>query len=419
MVLLIIPETAFANNALSEFLTDIVGSFKTHGGAVGQRMQGIAIAIFKTLLFFEIVWLGIRLGLERADISKAFLELLKVVLVTAFIYTILFNYEYWTNAIVNGLSRAYGELTPAASQLGSPETSVINIYVKYLYNVIQDLSMSLKAIGQVFCIIIIGVSTATLTIFIASILIESYLVLNIGVVLMGFGSLWLSRDITVRYFQYILSVGMKLLSMKVLATIIEAYLMSRPAFIENTATFIDYIYATAAFIVITGLFKVVPSTVASLITQAGIGGGAAAAIMGAGGAAAAGAAMGSQVTGKGLSLAGSSADITGRIASGLGQGTEKLATAAGAGLMTATGVGAVAAPFVQAAGKAAGYAGKAAGVAGKVAKHTGHFSGAVLQGQGSAAAGMIKSGGSAAVKAAPAVGNASRKAVSMIKHIGK
>jgi type IV secretion system protein TrbL len=328
-------------------------------------MQKIALSIFQILLILEIAWLGLRMLLKNATFDEIVREFLQVLLVSGIMLSIITYYESWTASIVNGLSSSYD----ASFKDVSPEQLLLKDFTDYVHKTIDKFKISFDAIGQILCIVVMTNCLALLILFIVCILLESYLVLNIGVVLLGFGSLKLSRDFTVNYIKYVFGVALKLLSMKVLASILRSSLGD----LTDPKEFSDYLYGACTIILITGLFKTVPGIVAGLVSHATVSSGAVGAVASAASGAFAGGALGASLGGKAASAAGSA---TSALADAVGKGAQAVGSRMGGKPGAALkGMGAA----TQAAGTLAGTAAKTAGAA--------------MQGQMSAAGQQAKGGG--------------------------
>ncbi len=356
------PDNAYcettSSNTLSLIVNQITKAFKEGAGTIFPNTQAIALSLFRILLIIELAWLGIRMFIQKAGLNEILGEFIKVLLVAGIVYAIIINHTKWSNYIIEGLSTSYSSDFKGGVNV-TAETNIINQLIGLINKVCKSGSW-LDGIEIVICIIVMSVSIAMLTVYIVSILVESYVVLNIGVIVLGFGSLHFTREFTMNYLKYVLGVALKLLSMKILSTLLTNVLDALGT--NSYKEFIDYVYTVIGVIIITGLYKTVPGAVAGLVSHAAISSGAAGAVMAAGASAFAGARMGSAASGGAISAVGGAAGGIGQKASSTGMGG-KLGTAM----------------------KVAGAAGQIAGVG----MQTG---GAMAQGRGSAAKDALSGG---------------------------
>lgn len=306
---------------------------------IGTAMYNIAISLFKILLIIEIAWFGIKMAVSRPTLDEVLKEFVKVLFISCLMYVILINYKDWINAISYGLCKVY--CTELISR--SPETEIINKIYDKICVIIDGLKIW-DAIIQILTIIVMCVCLGLLTIFITCILLESYVVLNIGVVLLGFGALHLTREFSLNFLKYVLGVGLKLLSMKILAGLLLGTL-EKEVVDAKMASAAEYLFLMITVVIITGLFKVVPGIVAGFVSHAAIGSGGVGAVISAGAGAFAGAKMAGQ-TGGAVASAG------GTLAAGAGSAVAK---AAG---MAANAAGGKTGSTLKGVGKAAEVTGK-------------------------------------------------------------
>ncbi len=337
-------------------------------------MQGYALWLFRYLFVAEIAWLALRMAFKRASLNDTLMEFIRVLIVVGFMYCVLVYYDVWIEKMVTGIGVSYDP----EFKSNSPEMKILNSLLMGIYTTFVDFELSLTLIPQAFCVLIISISVALLLVVIITVIAESYLALNIGVILLGFGSFSFTREFTINYIKYMLGVGLKLLTMKILATVLNQ-ILNQPnspiAVIQNSdATFMDYVYVVMSVLIITGLFKTIPGVVASLVSHASMHSGSGA-VMAAGFGAIAGSKLATQAGGKATSAAGGAANTAGSALS-------KAANAAG-GLATAAGMPGVGAAL-KGAGTAASMAGKTAGTAGQAA-------GAAMQGRLGNAASIVHS----------------------------
>ncbi|WP_162096676.1 P-type conjugative transfer protein TrbL [Desulfotalea psychrophila] len=366
------------NNSLINFIQQTVSIFATNAEIVGNRMEILALDIFQLLLLAEVIWLGLRMALKISDFKDTVIEFVKVLLVASLVLYIIKNHAEWINALSYGLTASYdGSLASSTSQ--SPETVVLNaifIYIEALLNKLH-ITSPIDATFILLGVLVIAICAAFITVTIVCILIEAYFVLNISVILLGFGALKFTREFTWNYLKYILSVGLKLLTIKVLANFISSFFASahNPLAVPAGDIGIQYmIHAIICMVVITGIFKTIPTTVASFVTNAGIGSNPIGAVV----ATVAGVAA----TGK---MAGASSKKAGAVAAAAGMVSGGVGTAAmAAGKMAAT---ATVGSKMAGAGQAAASLGKGINSAGQAAKTAGSITGSVLKGN----AGEVKS----------------------------
>ena len=121
------------------------------------------------------------------------------------------------------------------------------------------------------------------------ILCESYIVLNLGIFMLGFGGLRYTRGFATGFLKYALSVGLKLFVIRCLLYILGSFMADMVLF--TFKSFTETLVITACFFILAFLVKVLPDTIAKMVTlHSGSSGGAITGAMAAGAGMAVGAA---------------------------------------------------------------------------------------------------------------------------------
>lgn len=197
----------------STILNDIVRDYGSITGAWFGALFPIAQAIFWTLVLIELVWSAIWWAVDREDGLGVIAALLRKVLAVGFFYAILLNANSWIRAVVEGFRTAGS----AASGLDALNPSGvfdqgITLATK-IFNAPNQLGLLDKifpSIVAAFCAVIVIVAYAIIAAQLLVALVESYIVIGGGILLLGFsGSRW-TKFFSERYLSYVASVGVKL-----------------------------------------------------------------------------------------------------------------------------------------------------------------------------------------------------------------
>ncbi len=205
-------EPAHASNIL-----DQVGqTYQTAAGTWESSLYSIAKGLFIKLALLEILWFAIWWTIERDDPSQFLAALLRKIMALLFFWAILLNFDTWIPAIINGFVQAgqtaagTGALTPSTVldrglQLATQIISTSNNIG--LLDGISGLGAYLTAaIAALGILLAFGVIAGQLLVT----LIESYIVVNAGVLFLGFaGSRW-TTTFAEKFLSYSVSVGVKL-----------------------------------------------------------------------------------------------------------------------------------------------------------------------------------------------------------------
>lgn len=261
-----------------------------------------ASRLFWLLVAIDLSWLGISLALKRADFSEIVSELIKRVMIVGFYLALLQNSYAWSQAIVASFrsvaDAANGSL--ASGTEGISPSNIFDIGLRIAGALSDQVSFSdpAESLARVFTGLIVIVAFSLIAGLLLVALIEMYIALSAGVILLGFGGSRWTSDYATKYMSYVVSVGVKLFSMQLLIGIGQSFILK---FFEayqpsNTQSLI---FIGVALVLLL-LIKSIPDTLQGLINGASFGGGgnmlltgASAAVGGALGAATAGTAMAS------------------------------------------------------------------------------------------------------------------------------
>jgi type IV secretion system protein TrbL len=194
---------------------------------VGQTYQGaasswegslfaIAKSLFVKLALIELLWFGIWWTIERDDPRNFLVALLRKMMALLFFWAILLNFDTWIPAIISGFTQAgqtaagTGALTPSTVldrglEIATTITTTANNIglLDGVSGIGKYLLAGLAALGILLAFgVIAGQMLVTL--------IESYIVVNAGVLFLGFaGSRW-TTTFAEKFLSYAVSVGVKL-----------------------------------------------------------------------------------------------------------------------------------------------------------------------------------------------------------------
>lgn len=175
----------------------------------------IASHLFGLLAIIELAWSGIWWALEKSDVSSLWTELLKKILVIGFFYTIMLNAQSWIPAIIQSFEQAgsgashFNSLYPTdVLDQGISLASALFIPLqKAGWTDVGNIGGWL--IGGLVAIVIL-LAFAVIAALLVVTLVESYIVVGAGVLMLGFsGSRWTTQFAS-NYLSYAVSVGTKL-----------------------------------------------------------------------------------------------------------------------------------------------------------------------------------------------------------------
>ena len=204
-----------ANNSLDKIVTlyrDKASSWET-------ALRNYALTFFFLLAAIEFGVSAIRLAIRGSDASEWLAELVNQVLFLGFFLALLNNSSAWARAIVDSFRTAANQA--AISSGGSSNLAPSDIFdtgLSIASKVADQTSLFSPAssLGLIVCALVILISFALIAAFLVVSLVESYVVISAGVLLMGFGGSRFTKDYAVRTMTYAVSVGAKLFVLQLL-----------------------------------------------------------------------------------------------------------------------------------------------------------------------------------------------------------
>jgi len=193
----------------------IAGQFYTAGLNYSAAIQPYALKLFVALLLVDILVTWIQFTAEgQLDASHFLGRLIKHILSGGFVYLMIVNAFPWMNAVLRSFSTIGAAVTglPALS----PQTvlriggQIANTIFDAPANasLMTDIELAIVQSVSAFIVLLSFVITAAMLLLT---LIESYLVVGGGVLLLGFGANRFTAPAAEGYFGYVLRVGVRLL----------------------------------------------------------------------------------------------------------------------------------------------------------------------------------------------------------------
>jgi type IV secretion system protein TrbL len=293
-VLLVITAPAHAQSAA--VLDDIVSQFQSRAAGWEGSLRSFALNTFGILAAIELAWAAFRLAFRGADVSEWLAEIVNQILFLGFFLALLENSVTWGQAIVNSFRQA----ASTAGGGGLAPSDVFTAGVDLAQKVMSQMSIWSPAasVGLIIAGLVIEVCFALIAACMVLALVESYLVISMGVLFMAFGGTQWTKDFAISTVRYTVSVGAKLFVLQLLVSIGDGLIQSWVAtFNDITASSLCILVGCS--IVMLALVKVLPETMQQIVNGSSMANGSA--LIGAA------AAVGAATAAFGAGLAGSGA----------------------------------------------------------------------------------------------------------------
>jgi type IV secretion system protein TrbL len=197
----------------STILNDIVRDYESIAAAWFAALFPIAQGLFWVLVAIELVWSAMWWVIDREDGLTVVTALLRKVVAVGFFYALLLSGNTWIPAVISGFRQAGS----AASRL--PDLNPTGVFdqglalANAILNAVEGLGLLeglFPSLVAVFTALIVVVAFAIIAAQLLVALVESFIVIGAGILLIGFsGSRW-TKFFTDRYLSYVASVGVKL-----------------------------------------------------------------------------------------------------------------------------------------------------------------------------------------------------------------
>ena len=286
-VALLAPEPAFAQaacsvgNANDNSLDQIVNLYRSCARQWEATLGAHALTLFWLLAAIEFVWAAIRLVLRGADFNEWLAELVTQVFFLGLFLALLTNATAWTGAIVESFRTAAAEALRANGVAsGIAPSDIFDTGVNIATRMLEQFSIFSAPVQSLFLVaasLVILVCFALIAAALILALVESYIVLSAGVLLLGFGGSQWTKDFAVKTLIYAVSVGAKLFVLQLIAGL-GAQIVGAWARLPVGSSLFSPANATSNILVILGstlvlwvLVKSVPDMIQGLINGTALG----------------------------------------------------------------------------------------------------------------------------------------------------
>ena len=273
LAVLLLGVIAFPAHA-SNILDDVGNDFYSASSAWEGSLFTIAKRLFLKLALIEILWFGIWWTIERDDPRNFIVALLRKIMALLFFWAILINFDTWIPAIIDGFTQAgataggTGTLTPSSVldrglEIATKITSTAN-NIGLLDGVSGLGKYLLAGLAALGILLAFGVIAGQMLVT----LIESYIVVNAGVLFLGFaGSRW-TTTFAEKFLSYAVSVGVKLFVTYLIIGAGQNISNAWAATITTDMVVADYLTILVGAIVYMFLAWQIPSLASSMLTGA-------------------------------------------------------------------------------------------------------------------------------------------------------
>ncbi|MGR8965614.1 P-type conjugative transfer protein TrbL (plasmid) [Rhizobium leguminosarum] len=262
---------AFAQEG--QVLTELENQVVTAAHDWETTIMNAARTLFWILATIEIGVAAIWLALQAASLDSWFAELVRRIMFVGLFAFVLDQGPAFAKAIVdslfqigsNGGSASPAEIFDAGIRVASEMSKQAQ------FGLFEDNSL---AIAAVFAMVVVVVSFSLVAAIFVAVMVEMYLGLLAGMIMLGLGGSSFTKDFAVRYLVYAFSVGMKLMALVMIARIGSGVLIGlAQAPTAESDPFITTLATAGLSVVVFIIAMYVPSIIQGVVQGVSVTGG--------------------------------------------------------------------------------------------------------------------------------------------------
>ncbi|WP_295452694.1 P-type conjugative transfer protein TrbL [uncultured Thiodictyon sp.] len=266
-----LPYVDASNNGV---LDQVLILFKAQMTQWSGPVRSTATFIFISLCTISLVWSGIRLATQQADISAFFAEFIRFILFFGFYYWLLDNGTYLASTIIKSMMQL-GTLASGGTAPLTP-SGVVDIGYKVFKLTINSTWITIHPIDSL-AVFLLGVSILLLLTAVGlnmlKLLVASYFLMYAGVFYLGFGGSNWTSDMAIGYFRNVLNIGVQLFVITLIVGIGQTTLdLYYAKMITTTLKFEDLGVMLVFSFCLLSLSSYLPPLIASVVGGNGAGG---------------------------------------------------------------------------------------------------------------------------------------------------
>jgi type IV secretion system protein TrbL len=177
-----------------------------------------ARSLFWILATIEIGIAAVWLALQAASLDSWFAELVRRIMFVGFFAFVLAQGPTFAKAVVDSLFEigAGGGTASPADVFNAGLTVATKMSEKVQFGLFEDNAL---AISAAFAMIVAVIAFSLVAAIFVSVMVEMYLGLLAGMIMLGLGGSSYTKDFAIRYLVYAFSVGMKLMALVMISRI--------------------------------------------------------------------------------------------------------------------------------------------------------------------------------------------------------
>ncbi|MDK1376408.1 MULTISPECIES: P-type conjugative transfer protein TrbL [unclassified Sinorhizobium] len=222
MALIITAFAAFtAQPALAQegsVLTSLQNQITMAAKGWETTVMDAAKSLFWVLATIEIGIAGVWLALQAASLDSWFAELVRRIMFVGFFAFVLAQGPTFAKGVVDSLFQisAGGGTASPADVFNAGLAVATKMSEKIQFGLFEDNAL---AISAAFAMVVVVISFSLVAAIFVSVMVEMYIGLLAGMIMLGLGGSSYTKDFAIRYLVYAFSVGMKLMALVMISRI--------------------------------------------------------------------------------------------------------------------------------------------------------------------------------------------------------
>ncbi len=199
-------------------LTALQNEITTAAKGWETTVMDAARSLFWILAGIEIGIAAVWLALQAASLDSWFAELVRRIMFVGFFAFVLAQGPTFAKAVVDSLFQigAGGGTASPADVFNAGLTVATKMSEKVQFGLFEDNAL---AISAAFAMVVTVIAFSLVAAIFVSVMVEMYLGLLAGMIMLGLGGSSFTKDFAVRYLVYAFSVGMKLMALVMISRI--------------------------------------------------------------------------------------------------------------------------------------------------------------------------------------------------------
>ncbi|MCG5486314.1 MAG: P-type conjugative transfer protein TrbL [Sinorhizobium meliloti] len=199
-------------------LTSLQNQIRTAAKGWETTVMDAAKSLFWILATIEIGIAAVWLALQAASLDGWFAELVRRIMFVGFFAFVLAQGPTFAKAVVDSLFQigAGGGTASPADVFNAGLAVATQMSEKIQFGLFEDNAL---AISAAFAMVVAVISFSLVAAIFVSVMVEMYLGLLAGMIMLGLGGSSFTKDFAVRYLVYAFSVGMKLMALVMISRI--------------------------------------------------------------------------------------------------------------------------------------------------------------------------------------------------------